>query len=187
MYDGSKATETLATIDPLLHFIEEAYSYKFTQGPDVVHSKQDALRDGINCVSLAHLALRDLFDIKLPSSLMCAEMYLDQQYFATVDSVQSSRRGDLYWFGIEDPHIQPDEFSFEYQDGELINWADFPVKHVAIHTGNALGSHNPLLLHSTFRVNNVIWPLEKFSNYIRYSKLYGITRLMQSTVILDER
>lgn len=170
-----------------MHFLEDAYHYKFTQGPNVVRDKHDALREGINCISLAHLALRDLFDIRLPPSLMCAEMYLDRQYFTPVSNIEGSQRGDLYWFGIDDPQVQPDEFVFDYQHGELMNWADFPVKHVALHTGYELHPRNPLLLHATFRDNNVIWPLEKFSNYVRYSKLYGISRLLQSTTALDER
>jgi hypothetical protein len=33
-------------------YVNPAYVHKFTQGPDVVKDNEDALRYGINCVSL---------------------------------------------------------------------------------------------------------------------------------------
>ncbi|MEK7153730.1 MAG: hypothetical protein AAB834_07285 [Patescibacteria group bacterium] len=166
-------------INPALEqYLDGSYNYDFAQGPDVVRNRDDALRNGINCVSLAHLALRDLFGCELPPKLMCAEMYCDRDYFAPVESFLAMREGDLVWFGIANPTIPTDEFEFRYEGGNLANWADFPVKHVAIYTGVTDSEGNHVLLHSTFREGNTLWPLARFNRYRRYEKLYGITRLI---------
>lgn len=159
-------------------YIDPAFEYKFTQGPDVVRSREDAIRYGINCVSLAHLVLKGLFQYRLPPDLMCSELYLDRQYFDEVPSLEHMQIGDLVWFGIEEPAVAVDEFVPHYIDGQLVNWADFPVKHVAIYTGEIGGGNDYLLLHSThIEGTNSIWPLAKFADYRKYKKLYGITRL----------
>lgn len=89
------------------------------------------------------------------------------------------RRGDLAWFGTENADIEPEVFVPVYKDGALTNWADFPIKHAAIHTGEADEAGNPLLLHSTHvEGTNTVWPLPKFAIYRKYRKLYGITRLI---------
>ncbi len=165
--------------DVLDRYINPSYVYRFSQGPDVVQTTEDALKNGINCISLAHLALKDIFDYQLPSELQCAEMYLDTDRFTKVDSIAEMRRGDLVWFGIDKATIEPEEFTPVYENGALTNWSDFPIKHAAIHTGDADIDGNPLLLHSTHvEGTNTIWPLPKFAVYQKYRKLYGISRLI---------
>lgn len=160
-------------------YLDPAFRYSFTQGPDVVRSLEDALQNGINCISLAHLALQDLFGVQLPSRLHCAEMYLDKTRFTHVDGIEMLQRGDLVWFGIEEAPIEPDEFVPVYDNGALTNWRDFPIKHTAISTGQQNLEGDPLLLHSThLEGTNVVWPLGKFAKYKRYEKLHGITRLV---------
>lgn len=152
------------------------------QNPDRVRSKEDALRDGINCVSLAHLALREVFDYELPSHLAFAELCLDRIHFASVESVNDARLGDLFWFGVQHAAKRPEDIVLHYNNkNELINWQEFPVKHVALHTGVG-DPTDPLLLHATFigGGRNAIWPLSKFCHYRRYKKLYGISRLVTS-------
>lgn len=159
-------------------YIDPAFEYRFTQGPDVVQSREDAIRYGINCVSLAHLALKDLFEYRLPPDLMCAELHMDREHFVNVNNLQDMQTGDLLWFGIEEPAVAVDDFVPHYVDGQLVNWIDFPVKHVAIYTGEKNEDNDYLLLHSTHvEGTNVIWPLAKFAGYQKYEKLYGITRL----------
>jgi hypothetical protein len=87
------------------------------------------------------------------------------------------RLGDLVWFGVEEPAIETHEFQPLYENGQLVNWSDFPVKHVAISTGES-NDGDPLLLHSTsIAGTNVIWPMSSFATYRRYRKHYGVTRL----------
>lgn len=159
-------------------YLNSSYVYDFWSGPDVVQSKQDALAKGINCISLVHLALTDLFDYPLPQSLMCSELYKDREHFRPVHNSEVNQMGDLMWFGIEDPPISTRAFVPHYEDGKLVNWSDFPVKHAAIHTGED-NDGDPLLLHSTSIVGtNTVWPMSYFRTYKRYRKFYGATRLV---------
>ena len=160
----------------LEQYLDNAYVYRFSHGPNIVQSREDALRYGINCVSLAHLALKDLFDYQLPPTLMFSELYGDHEHFRQVETLEQMQRGDLVWFGLADPKIEPAKFEPRYEDGQLVNWADFPVKHIAISTGERNDDYQ--LLHSTHvEGTNVVWPLARFAEYKNYRKLYGITRL----------
>lgn len=187
MEKGSEAAEVIPGV--LEQFLDSAYSYNFWQNPDRVRSVEDARRNGINCVSLAHLALKALFDYKLPPELGCAELYRDREHFRLVkgidEGVDGAQRGDLVWFGVQEATEPPEAIELVYDDqGQLINWGQSPVKHVAVHTGvEEFGE--PLLLHSTFMYGggNAIWPLSEFSLHPRYSRLYGVTRLVAA---LDE-
>lgn len=120
-----------------------------------------------------------MFDYQLPPELGCAELYLDREHFEPVPAGGDMRAGDLVWFGKQNPPLQPEEVQLEYDtEGNLVNWRDFPVKHVAINTGLER-SGDPLLLHATYldgRTNR-LWPLPQFLQYPRYRKLYGVTRL----------
>lgn len=165
--------------ESLGQFLDPAYSYNFWQNPDVVRSKEDALKDGINCVSLAHLALKDLFGYELPAELGCAELYQDKKHFEPVADMGQARGGDLVWFGIENPPKAPEDIRLYYGSaGELLNWQEFPVKHVTVHTGIEEAGE-PLLLHATNYNGgkNQLWRLSEFKAHRRYQKLYGITRL----------
>jgi hypothetical protein len=166
--------------DTLERFIDPSLRYNFHQGPAQVRSMEDARQNGLNCVSLAHLAMRDMFDQELPPELHCAEMYVDREHFTTVRGIHDMQKGDLVWFGIEDGKIEPEEFRPVYDaHGLLVNWRDFPVKHVTIATGMTDERADPLLLHAThFEGTSVVWPLRKFSEYRRYRRLFGITRLI---------
>lgn len=165
----------------LEQYLNPAFVYRFTHNPNVVHSRQDAIRHGINCISLAHLALKDLFNHQLLPELGCAELYNDKEDFHPVEDFESMQVGDLVWFGQTNPKIEPEEFVPYYQGGQLLNWADFPVKHVAIYTG--VHNEDYLLLHSThLEGTNVIWPLAKFSSYERYKRIYGISRLKAANI-----
>jgi hypothetical protein len=47
-------------------YLDPAFRYVKSQSPARVRSRDDALRDGLNCVALAHLVIRDLFGYALP-------------------------------------------------------------------------------------------------------------------------
>lgn len=160
----------------LEQYLDRAYVYKFTHGPDIVRTRESARQKGISCISLAHLALRDLFDYEIPADLQCLELYADREHFYEVDDIQDMQRGDLLWFGLAEPKIAIDDFEPRYVDDQLLNWSDYPIKHVAVYTGEEAEDY--LLLHSTpLEGTNVIWPMSKFADYKRYEKFYGITRL----------
>jgi hypothetical protein len=50
-------------------YLDPAFRYVRSQSPARVRSRDDALRDGLNWVALAHLAIRDLFGCVLPARL----------------------------------------------------------------------------------------------------------------------
>lgn len=170
-------------ITNLEHFIDPAYVYRFSQGPDKVRTITDAQERGINCVSLAHLAIRHLFGRTLPEELMCYEMFADTAQFDTVGSLDQMQAGDLIWFGIDKPEVPLEDFQPSYNAaGELENWWQSPVKHVAIYTGQQTDDYQ--LLHATHLTGtNVVWPLRQFAAYERYRKIYRISRLLQETNI----
>ncbi len=158
-------------------YVDPRFVYDFWQGPREVRNLDQALENGINCISLAHLAIRGLFKYELPEELHCAELFNDVSYFDEVPTVSDMEPGDLIWFGLEEPVMSAEEFVPVYQGDKLTNWRDFPVKHVGIFTGKYEDSE-PLILHSSnIEGTNVIWPLSRFDEYRRYQKIYGIRRL----------
>lgn len=160
----------------LERYVDPAYIYRFSQNPNSVRSRQDAIQYGINCVSLAHLALKDLFDYQLPPELDCFELYTDKEHLQPVANLAEMQTGDFVWFGWPNPKTKPEDFIPIYRDGQLLNWTDFPVNHVAIFSGDVMEDY--MLLHANhIDCTNAIWPLARFSQYERYRKLYGINRL----------
>lgn len=162
----------------LERYLDTEFVYRFMQNPDVVRSEEDARRYGINCVSLAHLALRSLFEYDLPKDLLCAELYADREHFEHREDIDQLQTGDLVWFGVKDPGIMPEDFVPQYVDGRLENWRDFPVKHVAVSTGERNEEEDDLLLHATYyEGTTALWPLSRFFQYKKYQRHYGISRL----------
>ena|SRR3990167_8331079 len=162
----------------LNRYVDPSFVYNFAMGPDMIRTIDDARQLGINCVSLAHLALKDLFEFDVPATLNCFELFIDRQFFDEVESTDNLRAGDLVWFGHMKPRVPIDKFVPEYNGlGQLLNWPDCPVKHVGIATGSEQRAE-PAVLHSThIEGTNVLWPLSAFAGYRRYQKVYGITRL----------
>jgi hypothetical protein len=162
----------------LEQYLNPDYRYNFWQNPDLVRSREDALRNGINCVSLAHLALKDLYGYELPSTLGCAEMYQDTEHFKPVEDFQL-QTGDLVWFGIEKPLTPPENIELVYNAaGDLVNWRDFPVKHVGVVFDVKEESR---ILHATHVTGtNVLWTLSDFAQHQRYRRLYKTSRLKET-------
>jgi hypothetical protein len=135
--------------DRLEQFIDPAFVYRFWQGPKEVRSLQDAKRKGLNCVALAHLSIKTLFDYELPFTEHCYEMYKDTERFREVPKESRIKRGDIFWFGPARLRVAENEFAPEYDEsGLLLNWRDSPVRHVAIATGETFQGDD-LLLHAT--------------------------------------
>jgi len=165
------------TVD-LKHFVDPAFVYSFEKGPNRVSSEAVAKQEGLNCVTLAHLALDELFDRKLPANLHCYEMATDEDYFETIESPELMQQGDLVWFGFASPRQTIEDFVPKYDaNGFLLNWRDSPIKHVAMYTGERREG-DFMMLHSThIEGTNAIWPLGLFSKYKRYERIYRIGRL----------
>jgi hypothetical protein len=160
-------------------YLDPAFRYVWSQGPARVRSREDALRDGLNCVALAHLAIRDLFGYALPARMQALELFGDSVRFEAVADADGMEAGDLVWFGVASPRVALDEFVPRYDGEELVNFGDFPVKHVAICTGTRDGGDHLLLHASSAEGTNALWPLRRFGDCDRYRRVYGIRRLRE--------
>lgn len=165
-------------IGELERYVDPAFVYEFEQGPARVPDEAVARQEGINCVSLAHLAVESLFNRRLPADLHCYEMFVDQEYLEDVTDAGQMQAGDLVWFGQAEPAVPPEDFVPEYSaDGYLLNWKDSPVNHIAIYTGSETGE-GKLMLHATHITGGVVtWPLAKFAEYARYGSIRRIARI----------
>lgn len=160
-------------------YLDPAFRYVNSQNPARVRSREDALRDGLNCVALAHLVIRDLFGYALPPGFQSLELFSDLAHFEPVAAVEGMEAGDLVWFGVACPAVRLEDFAPRFRDGELLNFGDFPVNHVAVCTGDR-DNGDPLLLHASYMDGtNAVWALSKFRAYERYGKIYAIRRLRQ--------
>lgn len=158
-------------------YVDPAFRYAYRQNPARVRSRDDALRDGLNCVALAHLLIRDLFGCALPGRLQTYELIHEREYFEPVPSPEHMRAGDLVWLGPERPSVPLDEFVPRRTGDDITNMTEFPVKHVAICT-DGFDDRDPVLLHaSLIEGTNALWPLRRFSDHDRYGRIYAIRRL----------
>lgn len=160
-----------------LRYLDPAFRYVWSQAPARVRSREDALREGLNCVALAHLVTRDLFGYTLPAWYQSLELVRDLAHFEAVPDRHSMRAGDLVWLGTDRPPVSLDEFVPQYRGDELLNFRDFPVNHVAICTGARDDGDHVLLHASIVDGTNALWPLRRFDDYDRYRRIYGIRRL----------
>ena len=157
-------------------YVDPALTYDFTQGPDKVRNYADAARDGVNCVSLAHLVMKDAFGESLPPDLFFYEMFSDTERFAPVTGLSGMQPADLVWLGHGNPKFEIDEFTPEFVDGHMTNWDDSPIKHVGVFTGE-VKDDEPMVLHACWYVGRTaVWPLSEFSQYPKYERVYGVSR-----------
>lgn len=165
------------------HYINQDYPYKFSHGPDLVRSRDDA-RNGLNCIALAHMVLKDMFGKDLPGYMKCYETFTNDQQFENVARIEDAQAGDLVWFGVANPKISLDQFVPEYKGDVLVNWADFPIEHVGVFTGefNEDGQH--LILHASKyeRTKPAKWTIAQFKEKPEYSEIYGIQRLKDTSL-----
>jgi hypothetical protein len=179
MPKATEEGEVLALNEVFLRYLDPAFRYVRSQVPARARSREDALREGLNCVALAHLVTRDLFGYTLPAWYQSLELVRDLAHFEAVPDQDCMQAGDLVWLGTDRPLVSLDEFVPRYRGDELLNFRDFPVNHVAICTG-ARADDDHLLLHaSTVDGTNALWPLRKFGKYDTYRRMYAIRRLRQ--------
>jgi hypothetical protein len=70
--------------ETFLRYLDPAFRYAKSQNPARVRCRDDALRDGLNCVALAHLVIRDLFGYTLPAQLQALELVRDLEHFDAI-------------------------------------------------------------------------------------------------------
>ncbi len=144
-----------------------------------MRSELDARLYGLNCAALGHLVVQKLFAVELPPELDAYEMYTNiGGLFVPVDQAPM-QQGDFVWFGRQSPEIPVEAFIPVYAaDGDLLNWPEFAVHHLAIYTGEN-DNGDPLLLHaSPTAVTNEILPLSQFAQCPRYAQTYGVSRFV---------
>jgi len=160
-------------------YLNDTYLYEFKHWPDTIHTQQEALARGLNCVSLAHLIDKSLFGIDLPESLRCIELFYENPYYTTVNSVQDLQIGDLMFVAAKGEQEKIDIFIPRYDEqGNLLNGSEFPHMHIAIYAGEKDEQVDPLFIHANWIDKKVsLWPLRKFREYPRYEEIYAIKRI----------
>jgi len=89
--------------ETFLRYRDPAFRYAKSRNPARVRCRDDALRDGLNCVALAHLMIRDLFGYTLPAHLQALELVRDLEHFEPVPDPEHMQAGHLVWLGEHRP------------------------------------------------------------------------------------
>ncbi len=164
----------------LKSLVEADYPYDFWRDATKVRTQEDA-RLGINCETLAHMALARM-GVVLPSELRANEMFFDMQHSGNHMRPVSSdsrlwRPGDTMFFGLDWSGQAAEQFVPRYsEDGynDLMNWADSPIRHVGIVADVADGV--PAILH-TSSVNGIeVVSTDVIMNSEWHEKMWGVGR-----------
>lgn len=130
--------------------------YHYTNGPMTTLEEQ-SMPYGLNCQFLVHLIYQS-FGIVLPTNMLSKEIFEDERLFMNVADPEDMRILDVVIFGRE-----PEK--------------DTRRLHLAVFTGEMDETGSPLLIHASNIGKQVsVWPLEKFSFYPQYKKIYTIKR-----------
>lgn len=174
----------MTVLDITERYVDPDCTYDFWLRPQDVPDLQTAQQKGMNCVVLAHLVMKEMFDYELPPDLRCTEMFLDSTHFVRTEfNAEQLRPGDLVWFGRAASRVSAEQFKPSYdQSGHMQNWRDFPVNHVGIYVGRD-AQDEAQILHSVARENTTLWPLRKFGQVPRYSIVWGSSRLLAATTV----
>src|ERR1700691_5786652 len=81
------------------NYIDKPYRYVYQNGPDIITSKDQAFKEGLNCIALMHLLLKDIFKLELPSNVKGWEIFCDNPYFESIKSKEDLQTGDILFFG----------------------------------------------------------------------------------------
>lgn len=160
------------------HFAEGVFRYRFTSGPDVVQTPEQALEHGLNCVALAHLLLKALRGCHLPPQCQAIEMYSPNPHLQVVASLQEVQMGDVIFVGRAGMQAALDVFVPRYDAaGGLTNWREFPGLHLCVYTGERDADDSPLFIHVNGQDDGVaVWSLARIQQHPRYAALYAIKR-----------
>lgn len=161
-------------------FLRGQYHYNFHATPVKIKSREEAQREGLNCGTLVHLLIREIFGIHLPIRLMCLEMFYDTQYLRTITDDETMTLGDIMFVGRLDITNHLQAFTPNYApDGTFANWEEHPKLHLTLFTGIYEGG-DPLFVHANqFDQGIALWPLSHFARYWSYETCYAIRRLRE--------
>lgn len=133
--------------------------YRRDNGPN---NKPPLLTEGVNCQLLTHKVLAILFEVNLPAEMLSKEIFEDQVCFSELRP-EEAKLGDVFIFGKQEEQ-------------------DFRRLHLAVYVDRDNHANTPILLHASGIDGRVsLWPLDKFSQYPRYQKLYAVKRLNYSS------
>jgi hypothetical protein len=171
------SAEPLRWQEPIRSYLHPSFRYVLSRGPECVRSRDEAVSGGLNCVALAHLLIRDLFGYVLPATYQCTELSTDYEHFSAVPEASLMRLGDLVWFGRADALAKVEDFIPRFENGQLANFDEYPINHVAIYTGVFARSDYQLIHANRVDGTNAVWPLGAFGAHERYGRVYAIMRL----------
>lgn len=167
-------------------YIDKRFRYVFLNGPDAVTTRTQALSEGLNCITLVHLLLKDLFDVSLPANLKGWEMFCDNPYMDNVDSLTEMKMGDVVFFGRRELPDYAIAFSPSYdengnmrneKEGNAIIQNRYVGVHLTMYTGQKDIQGCPIFIHANKIDNTIsIWSLVQFMANEKYTTVHGIKR-----------
>ena len=160
--------------------LQRPLKYNYHSGPDNVKCLKTAEEAGLNCGALIHLLTKELFQVELPSKLMCIELLYDQQYLRDISPQETPKLGDIVAVGRKGLTELLNAFEREYlKTSRILHIENHPRIHLLMYTGEVNSPGDPLLVHATpYAGGGVrIWPLPTVMNYGRYSHIYKWRRL----------
>jgi hypothetical protein len=170
----------LTTIERKLEPILSAgHNYDFAQTPVDFFAATPERRTTTNCKDVGHQALRQLRGIYLPPETQIVEAFFSPDapapLFSRVHPTEQLRIGD--WIMLGRPAAtSPRRFEPSYDaSGNLTNWDDFDVNHLAVYLGE-FGSDS-LVLHATPEADGaVISTLAQARGNRRTSVMHDVLR-----------
>lgn len=169
-------------------FLDKGYKYNYRNGPNVISSQEQALKDGINCIGLMHLLIRELFGIRLPQNLRVLEIYNDNPYFKTIDKLEDIQMGDIIFLGrkqlpeyifLYKPQYDKEKNLINEEEGRAAIGEKYAGYHTVMHTGDKDKNGNPLVIDIERIVDTVkVWSLNELMEEERYEVLYKIKRFI---------
>lgn len=169
-------------------FLTSGFVYNYQNGPNVITSEEQALREGVNCIGLMHLLLKSLFNITLPLNLRVLEIYNDNPYFKTVNSLEDIKTGDILFLGRKDlpeyiglykPHFDEQKNLVNEDEGKEIVGDKHAGYHTVMFTGEKDDIGKPLVIDIQKATNNIkVWRLNELMANEKYEKLYKIKRVI---------
>lgn len=163
-------------------YLVKTYHYKFTNWPEIIHTQEQALKGGLNCITLVHILYVDLFEITLPEKFRSIELFQNTSYFDNISDTGELKQGDLFFFGKASEALVLKNFMTQYDKmNNLLNLSELPHIHLGVFTGEYTKNNNPLIIHANAIDKKVsIWPLNKFRNYEKYSSILLAKRLKRN-------
>lgn len=171
-------------------FLERGYAYNYQNGPNIITSEEQAVRDGINCIGLMHLLLIRLFKTKLPPNIRVLEIINDNPYFETVHELSEMEIGDILFLGRKELPEYTQSYVPKYDSNKtLLNEAEgnkmvgdrYAGYHTVMFTGEKNKEGNPIVIDIQKTTDKVqTWDLQELMKNEKYEKLYKTKRIIKN-------